>query len=70
MLPRIDREVPLPRVLDRHDRMIGFANELNGVGYDLAHSPNASGYGRALVWTSGKTCARIGSPARKTPSTI
>lgn len=37
LLPTISREVPLPMVLERHERMTHFAQELRSCGYDLAN---------------------------------
>jgi len=37
LLPTISREIPLPVMPERHDRMTNFADELRGVGYDLAN---------------------------------
>jgi SAM-dependent methyltransferase len=36
LLPTIFREIPLPMILERHERMTHFAQELRSSGYDLA----------------------------------
>lgn len=37
LLPTISREIPLPVMLERRERMTNFADELRGAGYDLAN---------------------------------
>jgi SAM-dependent methyltransferase len=37
LLPKISREIPLPIILERHERMSRFAQELRSCGYDLAN---------------------------------
>ncbi len=36
LLPRVSRQVPMPVIPDRHERMADFIQALRGCGYDLA----------------------------------
>ena len=36
LLPTVSRQVPMPVILDRHERMADFIQALRGCGYDLA----------------------------------